>query len=62
MDQLTGLLTVTVDNINYNAVWSEIRAKILITAYLKKGGWNNTPLTIPNTQVAGLFTSGVIAI
>ena len=62
MDQITGLLTVTVDNINYNAVWSEIRAKILITAYLKKGGWNNTPLTIPNTQVAGLFTSGVIAI
>lgn len=62
LDQETSLLTLTINNINHSVVWSDLRVKLLITAYLKKGGWNNTPLTIPNTQVAGLFTSGVIAI
>lgn len=59
IDQSTGLMTLTVNNIDHSLVWSELRTKILITVYLKKAGWNNNPLVVPYNQVGGLFSSGV---
>ena len=59
MDQSTGLMTLTMNDISNSALYNELRTKIMITVYLKKAGWNNTPLVIPSNQVAGLFASGV---
>lgn len=59
MDQITGLMTLTLNDISNSAQYPELRSKILISVYLKKAGWNNTPLVVPYNQVAGLFASGV---
>lgn len=59
INQSTGILTITVANNDYDSIFSELRTKIEITVYLKKAGWNNTPLTVPADQLAGLFASGV---
>jgi hypothetical protein len=59
MDQFTGLMTLTMNDISNSALYNELRTKVMITVYLKKAGWNNTPLVIPSSQVAGLFASGV---
>ena len=59
MDQITGLMTITINDISNSILYPDLRSKIIITVYLKKAGWNNTPLIIPNNQVAGLFASGV---
>jgi hypothetical protein len=59
MDQTTGLMTLTINDISNSALYQDLRTKILITVYLKKAGWNNVPLVIPHNQVAGLFVSGV---
>ena len=59
MDQATGLMTLTINDISNSAMYPDLRTKILITVYLKKAGWNNTPLVVPYNQVSGLFASGV---
>lgn len=59
MDQLTGLMTLTMNDISNMALYPELRTKIIISVYLKKAGWNNIPLVVPNNQVNGLFSSGV---
>jgi len=59
MDQTTGLMTLTINDISNSAMYPELRTKILITVYLKKAGWNNVPLVVPYNQVSGLFASGV---
>lgn len=59
IDQETGIMILSMKDIDYSIIYSELRTKILITAYLKKAGWNNVPLTIPSNQVGGLFVSGV---
>jgi hypothetical protein len=59
MDQTTGLMTLTISDISNSVLFPDLRTKILITVYLKKAGWNNTPLVVPNNQISGLFESGV---
>lgn len=60
MDQSTGLMILTMNDISNSALYAELRTKIIITVYLKKAGWNNQPIIIPNNQVTGLFATGVI--
>jgi len=57
IDQETGILYFTMKDVISSAVYPELRSKIQITVYLKKAGWNNTPLTIPGDQVVGLLSS-----
>lgn len=59
MDQSTGLMILTMNDISNSTLFAELRTKIIIAVYLKKAGWNNVPLVIPSNQVAGLFSSGV---
>jgi len=59
IDQSTGILTLTVSDLAYDPIFSELRTKIEITVYLKRAGWNNTPFTVPANQLSGLFASGV---
>lgn len=59
IDQSTGIMTLSAMDIAYSSVYSELRTKIQITVYLKKAGWNNSPVTISANQFAGLFVSGV---
>jgi hypothetical protein len=59
MDQTTGLMILTMNDISNSALYVELKTKILITVYLKKAGWNNVPLVVPYNQVSGLFASGV---
>jgi hypothetical protein len=59
MDQTTGLMILTMNDISNSALYAELKTKILITVYLKKAGWNNVPLVVPYNQVSGLFASGV---
>lgn len=56
IDQSTGIMTLSAKDIDHSTVYPELRTKILITVYLKKSGWNNTPLTVPYNQISGLFS------
>jgi hypothetical protein len=55
MDPEEHILTLSMKDIEHNDVLSEMRTKILITVYLKKAGWNNTPLVLTKNQVSNLF-------
>jgi hypothetical protein len=57
IDQEEGILYFTMKDALSSAIYPELRPKIQITAYLKKAGWNNTPLTVPRDQVIGLLSS-----
>ena len=59
MDQSTGILTLSTQDQDYEAVYAELRTKITITVYLKRAGFNNAPLTVSANQLVGLFVSGV---
>lgn len=57
MDQENGLLYFAMKDILFDPIYPEIRTKIQITSYLKKAGWNNTPLVIAPGQLPGLLDS-----
>lgn len=57
MDQNTGLLYFSMKDIVHDPIFPEIRTKVQITVYLKKGGWNNAPLIVGADQVFGLLDS-----
>lgn len=57
IDQEKGILYFTMKDALNSAIYPEIRPKIQITVYLKKAGWNNTPLTVPGNQIVGLLSS-----
>lgn len=57
IDPTTGIMYFTMKDAINSAIYPEIRPKIQITAYLKKAGWNNTPLTVPGNQLVGLLSS-----
>jgi len=59
IDQSTGIMTLSSRDNAYDLVHPDLRSKILITVYLKKAGWNNSPITISGNQIAGLFVSGI---
>lgn len=56
MDQTTGILTITVDDILHDNIYSDLITKIQITVYLKKAGWINEIIVIPSEQISGLFS------
>lgn len=56
IDQATGILRLSIKDISYDVLNPQLRTKILITLYLKKAGWNNTPLVVDQGAVAGLLS------
>lgn len=57
IDQEEGILYFTMKDAISSPIYPELRPKLQIIAYLKKAGWNNTPLTVPGNQVVGLLSS-----
>jgi hypothetical protein len=57
IDQSTGLLYFTMQDIEHDVIFPELRTKLQITAYLKKAGWNNSPLVVPSDQIVGLLST-----
>lgn len=57
LDPLTGIVKLTIKDLSVDPVFKTLVSKIQILVYLKKAGWNNTPLVIPITEVAGLISS-----
>ncbi len=56
VDPNTGLMTLSSPFALSDAIFSDLRTRIQILVYLKKGGWNNQALIIPGNEVAGLFS------
>jgi hypothetical protein len=55
MDYATGQLTLNFTNLFQDAVLQTRNTKVQVTAYLKKGSFNNNPLFVNSTQVANLL-------
>lgn len=56
IDYTTGLMTMSIKNVLNSSIFSDLRVKIQILFFLKKGGFNNKPLTVSGTEVTGLFS------
>lgn len=56
IDHATGILTFTVNDLFEDPIFTARITKIQITVYLKKAGWNNTPLVINSSKIAGLIS------
>ena len=57
MDQTTGILTLTIKDLDVDLTLLSLSTKIQILVYLKKAGWNNSVLTIDPDQVSGLIST-----
>jgi hypothetical protein len=57
MDYATGLLTLNFSNLYQDAVQLTLSTKIQVIVYLKRGGFNNTPLFVNSTQTENLLNS-----
>lgn len=57
MDNSTGILTLTVSDVDLDSVQETLITKISVNIYLKKAGFNNTHLIIPPESIAGLISS-----
>jgi hypothetical protein len=55
MDYETGILSLQFSNLTKDAVDKTKNTKIQITIYLKKAGWNNTPIVIDDTKTKNLL-------
>lgn len=55
MDHANGILQLNIQDLDEDNVFLTLVTKIQIIVYLKKGGWNNTVLTIPSTAIEGLI-------
>jgi hypothetical protein len=55
IDQTTGLLTLSVKDLDVSPLFQTLVTKIEITVFLKKAGWVNQVLTILPNQIAGLL-------
>lgn len=51
----TGLLTLNFSNLYQDPVLSTLNTKVEITVYLKKAGWNNTPIFVDSTKAQNVF-------
>jgi hypothetical protein len=51
----TGLLKITVSDLEENQIYRTLITKIQIIVYLKKSGWKNSILTISPDQISGLL-------
>ena len=56
MDHSSGLLTLTVQDLEVDPIYMTLVTKIEITVYLKKAGWNQNALVIPPEQIQGLLS------
>lgn len=56
VDPITGLMTLSVNSILNDNIFVDLRARLNIIIYLKKGGWNNQTLVVSGTEVTGLFS------
>jgi len=52
---LNGVLTISNLNSVSDPIFNNLRSRLLITVYLKKGGFNNSTLVVLGNEVAGLF-------
>lgn len=57
LDPTTGILKLTIKDLSVDPVFMTLVTKIQILVYLKKAGWNNTPLIIQPTEIQGLISS-----
>jgi len=57
IDQNTGIMYISMKDVDNNVIYPEISTKILISIYLKKAGWNNNVIHIAPSQFAGLLSS-----
>jgi len=57
IDHSTGILTLNVQNLSIDPIYLTLITKIQITVYLKKGSWNNTPIVVNASEIAGLISS-----
>jgi hypothetical protein len=51
----TGLLTLNFTNLYQDPVKQTLNTKIEVTVYLKKAGWNNTPIYVNSTKTQNIF-------
>lgn len=56
VDHSTGVLTLNVQNLSIDPIYLTLITKIQITIYLKRGGWNNTPVIVNASEIAGLVS------
>ena len=56
MDHSTGIMTLTIKDLEVDPIFQTLVTKIEVTVYLKKGGWNNEVLVIDSDKVSGLLS------
>jgi len=56
MDYSTGFLTLNFTNLYEDAVMQTLSTKVQVSVYLKKGGFNNTPLFVQSEQVRNMLS------
>lgn len=57
LDSTTGILSLSVNDLSVHPIYNTLVSKVQILVYLKKAGWNNTPLVVSEDEVAGLISS-----
>lgn len=57
LDASTGILQLTIKDLSVDEVYQTLVTKIQILVYLKKAGWNNTPLIVSASEIAGLIST-----
>lgn len=55
IDYSTGILTLNFTNLYEDATLTTLNTKVQISVYLKKGGFNNTPIFVDSTKVQNLL-------
>jgi hypothetical protein len=56
LDPSTGLLTLNFSNLYQDPVLQTLSTKVLISVFLKKGGFNNQPLFVDSTKVQNMLS------
>lgn len=56
LDTGTGILSLTIKDLSVDPVFMTLVSKIQLLVYLKKAGWNNIPLVVTPSQIAGLIS------
>ena len=56
MNHTTGLLTLTMKDLNVDPVYITLVTKVQVSVFLKKSGWNNPPLIVDEDEIVGLIT------
>jgi hypothetical protein len=56
VDFSTGLLTLNFTNLYQDAILQTLSTKVQVTIFLKKGGFNNTPLFVDSSKVQNMLS------